>query len=126
MHVPVLTITTTTVAGAEVVSGVEYRDVYRRIVRLAARNAAANTLVSVYPNPSVAGTALRLAVPAGSGPLTVTATDLLGRQLFSRRFAGSPDGALTLEAAALGSFRGVLLLTVQTSQGQATRRVVRE
>ncbi|WP_151085715.1 T9SS type A sorting domain-containing protein [Hymenobacter baengnokdamensis] len=126
VHVPVLTITTTTVAGAEVVSGVEYRDVYRRIVRLAARNAAANAVASVYPNPSVAGTALRLTVPAGSGPLTVTATDLLGRQLFSRRFAGSPGGALTLEAATLGSFHGVLLLTVQTSQGQATRRVVRE
>jgi hypothetical protein len=72
------------------------------------------------------GTELRLAVPAGGGPLTVVGTDLLGRRLFSRAYAGSTGGGLTLDAATLGSFRGVLLLTVQTSQGTATHRVVRQ
>jgi hypothetical protein len=33
---------------------------------------------------------------------------------------------LTLDAAAFGTFRGVLLLTVTTAQGTATRRVVRQ
>lgn len=126
VHVPVLTITTTTVAGNEVVSAVEYRDVFRHFARLATHSAAAEAGLSAYPNPSAVGAALRLAVPAGSGPLTVAGTDLLGRQLFTSTYASSPSGTLTLDAAALGSFRGVLLVTVQTAQGTATRRVVRQ
>lgn len=127
IHVPVLSITTTEIAaGQEVVSAVEYRDVFRRFVTLAARDAATDAVLSAYPNPSAVGTALRLAVPAGSGPLTIAATDLLGRQLFSQQFGSSPGGVVTLAAAAFGDFRGVLLLTVTTTQGTATRRVVRE
>ena len=126
VHVPVLTITTTTVAGNEVVSSVEYRDVFRRFVQLATLGAAPEAAPGAYPNPSAVGTELRLAVPAGSRPLTVLGTDLLGRRLFSCAYAGSAGGGLTLDAATLGSFRGVLLLTVQTSQGTATHRVVRQ
>jgi hypothetical protein len=126
VHVPLLTIITTTVAGNEVVSAVEYRDVFRRMGRLATRDVATEAVLSAYPNPLASSASLRLAVPAGSGLLTVSGTDLLGRQLFSRAYAGSPGGVLTLDAAAFGSFRGVLLLTVQTAQGTATRRVVRE
>lgn len=125
VHVPVLTITTLTVAGQEAVSLVEYRDVYRRFVRLAALPAAADAALSAYPNPSAVGSAVQLAVPAGSGALTVVATDLAGRQVFSRRL-GSASGLATVEAAAFGSFRGVLLLTITTVQGTATRRVVRQ
>lgn len=55
----------------------------------------------------------------------LTASDLLGRQLFSLRYASSGSGGLTLDAAAFGTFRGGLL-TVTTAQGPATRRVVRE
>ncbi len=126
IHVPVLTITTNEVAGQEVITGVEYRDIYRRFVPLAGRDAATQAVLSAAPNPSAAGEAVRLAVPTGSGPLTVAATDLLGRLVFSRSFGSSAGGVLTLEAAAFGSFRGVLLLTVTTAQGTATRRVVRE
>jgi hypothetical protein len=126
VHVPVLAITTTTVAGNEVIASVEYRDVFRRFVRLATFGAAPAATLGAYPNPSAVGTELRLAVPAGGGPLTVVGTDLLGRQLFSRAYAGSTGGELVLDAATLGSFRGVLLLTVQTSQGTATHRVVRQ
>jgi len=126
IHVPVLTITTNEVAGQEVITSVEYRDIYRRFVPLAGRDAATNAVLSAAPNPSAAGEAVRLTVPAGSGLLTVAATDLLGRQVFSRNFGSSAGGVLTLEAAAFGSFRGVLLLTVTTAQGTATRRVVRE
>lgn len=127
IHVPVLTITTTEVAGQEVISGVEYRDIFRRfVVPLAGRDAATEAVLSAAPNPSAVGTDLRLTLPAGSGPLTVAATDVVGRRVFSRSFSGSAGGALTLEAAAFGSFRGVLLLTVTTAQGTATRRVVRE
>ena len=125
IHVPLLTITTTEVAGTQQVTGVEYRDIYRKIVGLATHSAALETGLGLYPNPSVVGTALRLALPVGSGPLTLTATDVAGRTLFSRRYA-SPGPEVVLEAATLGDFRGVLLLTVQTSQGTATRRVVRQ
>jgi hypothetical protein len=126
VHVPVLTITTTTVAGNEVISGVEYRDVFRRFTRLATRNAVMEAGLSTYPNPSAVGTALQLVVPASAGPLTVSGTDLLGRQLFTKTFASPSSGVLLLDAATFGSFRGVLLLTVQTAQGTATRRVVRQ
>jgi hypothetical protein len=126
VHVPVLTITTALVAGQEVITSVEYRDSYRRFVPLASRDAATEAVLSAYPNPSAVGTAVRVAVPVGSGAFTLVASDLLGRQLFSRSYGGSAGGVLTLDATALGSFRGVLLLTVTTAQGTATRRVVRE
>ncbi|MGI4871733.1 MAG: T9SS type A sorting domain-containing protein [Janthinobacterium lividum] len=127
IHVPVLTITTNEVAGQEVISSVEYRDIYRKIPRLlAARDAATDAVFSIYPNPSAAGSALRLNVPAGTGPFTLTATDVLGRLVARRIFGSSASGTVTLDADALGTFRGVLLLTVTTEQGTATRRVVRE
>jgi hypothetical protein len=126
VHVPVLTITTTTVAGQEVVTTAEYRDNYRRVVPLASRGPARGPDLGAAPNPSAVGTELRLLVPAGSGPLTVQATDLLGRTVFSRSFGASASGVLTLDAAAFGAFRGVLLLAVHTAQGTSTRRVVRE
>ena len=126
IHVPVLTITTTETAGQQTVAAVEYRDSYRRIVTLAARDAATDATLSAYPNPSAVGAGLRLAVPASSGPFTLLATDLVGRQLFSQRFSGSPSGSVTVDAGAFGAFRGVVLLTVQTTQGTATRRVVRQ
>ena len=125
VHVPVLTITTTTAAGQEVVTGAEYRDSYRRVVPLATRGAA-GVEFGTAPNPSAVGTELRLLVPAGTGPLTVQATDLVGRRVFSRAFSSSAGGVLTLEAAAFGAYRGMLLLAVQTAQGTSTRRVVRE
>ncbi|MDO7887352.1 T9SS type A sorting domain-containing protein [Hymenobacter cheonanensis] len=126
VHVPVLTITTTAVAGSEVIASVEYRDVFRRFVGLAARDAATDAVLGAYPNPSAVGTGLRLVVPAGSGPLTVSGTDLLGRQLFTKAYPSSPGGVLVLDAGTFGSFRGVLLLTVTTARGTATRRVVRQ
>ena len=124
-HVPVLTITTRLVAGQEVVSGVEYRDIYRRIIRLATRDAALEAGLAAAPNPSAVGSALTLSVPAGSGPVTVSATDVVGRLLFRRNYVGG-TGSVRLGAEAFGGFRGVALLTVQTAQGTATRRVVRE
>ena len=124
-HVPVLTITTRLLAGQEVVSGVEYRDSYRRIISLATRDAALDAGLAAAPNPSVVGSALTLSVPAGSGPLTISATDVVGRLLFRRSYAGG-TGSISLGAETFGSFRGVALLTVQTARGTATRRVVRE
>jgi hypothetical protein len=126
VHVPILTITTTEIAGVQQITGVEYRDIYRRFVPLAGRDAATNAVLSAAPNPSAVGEAVRLSVPAGSCPLTVAATDMLGRQVFSRQFGAAAGTTLTLEAAAFGNFRGMLLLTVTTAQGTATRRVVRE
>jgi hypothetical protein len=126
VHVPVLTITTTAVASSDVVASIEYRDVYRRFIRLATRSAAVEAELSAYPNPSAVGTGLRLALPAGSGPLTVSGADLLGRLLFTQAYPASPGGTLLLDASTFGNFRGVLLVTVQTAQGTATRRVVRQ
>ncbi|UOQ99292.1 T9SS type A sorting domain-containing protein [Hymenobacter sp. 5317J-9] len=124
-HVPLLTITTRLLAGQETITSVEYRDIYRRIIRLAARDAATDAALNAFPNPSAVGTTLTLSLPAGSGPLTVSATDLVGRELFRRRFATTGE-ALTLDAEAFGHFRGMALLTVTTARGTATRRVVRE
>ena len=124
-HVPVLTITTRLLAGRETITGVEYRDIYRRIVPLATRDAATGAALAAYPNPSAVGSPLTLTVPGGSGPLTVSATDVVGRRLFRRSFGGG-TGSVRLAAEDFGTFRGVVLLTVQTSQGTATRRVVRE
>ncbi|GAA4030768.1 hypothetical protein GCM10022409_13720 [Hymenobacter glaciei] len=124
-HVPVLTITTRLVGGQEVVSGVEYRDIYRRIIRLGTRDAALDAGLAAAPNPSAVGSALTLNMPVGSGPLTITATDVVGRLLFQRSYDGNA-GSARLGAEAFGSFRGVALLTVQTVRGTATRRVVRE
>jgi len=126
VHVPVLTITTTIVGNAEVISGVEYRDIFRRVVPLAGRSAAGAAGFSAYPSPSAVGTGLQVAVPAGSGPLTVSGTDLLGRPLFAQAYPASPGDGLLLDAATLGGFRGVLLLTVRTAEGTATCRVVRQ
>ncbi|MBO2012729.1 T9SS type A sorting domain-containing protein [Hymenobacter negativus] len=124
-HVPVLTITTREIGGQETVTNVEYRDIYRRISLLATRDAATDAALSTYPNPSAIGRPLALTVPAGSGPLTVSATDLVGRLLFRRAFNGGTS-LINLDADAFGTFRGVALLTVQTAHGTATRRVVRE
>ena len=125
IHVPVLTITTRILAGRETINSVEYRDSYHRIAPLATRDAATEAGLAAYPNPSAVGRPLTLTVPASSGPLTVTGTDVVGRQLFRRSFGGGAT-SVTIAAEAFGSFRGVALLTVQTSQGIATRRVVRE
>ncbi len=125
VHVPVLAITTTTVAGSEVVASVEYRDVFRRFVQLAALPPTPGTAASAYPNPSAVGSALRLTAPAGGGPLSVVATDLLGRRLFARVLP-VVAGEAVLGADAFGDFRGVALLTVQGGQGTTTQRVVRE
>ncbi|HEX8328252.1 MAG TPA: hypothetical protein VF629_11975 [Hymenobacter sp.] len=126
VHVPLLTIVTQVVAGRETVTSVQYRDSYRRLGPLAARDAATNAVLAAYPNPSAAGSPLVLTVPASSGPLAVSATDLVGRELFRRSFRTSAAGTIALDAEAFGRFRGVALLTVTTSHGTATRRVVRE
>ncbi|WP_426059515.1 hypothetical protein [Hymenobacter sp. B1770] len=124
-RVPLLTITTQMLAGTEVITSVQYRDIYRRMVRLATRDAATNAALATYPNPSAAGSPLSLIVPLGSGLLTVSATDVVGRQLFQRSMNGS-SGTISLAAEDFGTFRGVALLTVTTARGTTTRRVVRE
>ncbi|WP_046245167.1 hypothetical protein [Hymenobacter terrenus] len=124
-RVPVLTIITQEVLGSETISGVQYRDSYRRIVQLATRDAVTQAVLTAYPNPSAVGSSLALTVPASREPLMVSATDLVGRELFRRNF-GSTLGTLILDAEAFGNFRGLALLTVTTSYGTATCRVVRE
>ena len=125
IHVPVLTITTRLLASQETITGVEYRDSYRRIIRLGTRDAVTEAGLAAYPNPSAVGSPLTLTVPTGSGPFTVSATDAVGKLLFRRSFNGSA-GSVSIAAEAFGRFRGVALLTVQTGQGIATRRVARE
>lgn len=124
-HVPLLTITTQQVLGVETITGITYRDIYRRIVRTGTRDAATDAALTAYPNPLVVGDELMLTVPAGSGMLTVSATDLAGRQLFSRQLNGS-TGIILLESKLMGNFRGMALLTVTTARGMATRRIVRQ
>ncbi|SHI56294.1 hypothetical protein SAMN02745146_1038 [Hymenobacter daecheongensis DSM 21074] len=120
-HVPVLTITTQEVGGREVITAVQYRDRYRRLV-LGTRSAAAQAAVAVYPNPLTSGP-LHLAGLTGTR-VRLKATDLAGRVLFEQTLAVN-QGAATVAAATFGQFHGVALLTIQTSQGVAVRRVVR-
>jgi hypothetical protein len=122
-HVPLLTITTMRVANQEVVTNVEYRDIYRRLSVLSTANQLPETALSVYPNPVRATEPLRLLLPAG--PVSITATDLTGRILFSYKLPHASRETV-VPAAAFGAFRGVALLRVQTETGVAVRRVVRE
>jgi len=124
-HVPLLTITTQQILGIETITGITYRDIYRRIIRTGTRDAATDAALTAYPNPSAVGNELMLTVPAGSGILTISATDLAGRQLFSRQLNGN-SGIILLEAKLLGNFHGMALLTVTTAGGTATRRIVRQ
>lgn len=126
-HVPVLTIITNELAGQETVFSIEYRDQYRRLRQAtAARDAATEAALLAYPIPLPAGADLHLRGLAGRGPLTLTATDLLGRSLFRQQVSGRAPEVLTVPAAAFGGFRGVGLLTITTAQGVAVRRLVRE
>ena len=111
--------------GTETITVVQYRDIYRRFTPLATRDAATDAALAAYPNPSRAGSALTLSIPARQRALTVSATDVVGRQLFRRSFDGH-RARLIIGADAFGSFRGLLLLTVTTARGTATRRLVRE
>ena len=124
-HVPLLTITTNQIGSQEVVTRVEYRDIYRRIVGpLATTSQLAEAALAVYPNPLAPDQALRLRLP-GPGAVTLTATDLAGRRVFQRRLT-APAAGLTVAPEVFGSFRGVLLLKVETAAGMAVRRVVRQ
>ena len=122
-HVPLLTITTSQLAGQETIIQVEYRDIYRRRQTLATTQLP-ETALSLYPNPSAHTAPLRLALP-GSGPVTLTAMDITGRLLFRQTYVAT-GRELLVHAAAFGGFRGVALLRVQTETGVAIRQVVRE
>jgi hypothetical protein len=122
-HVPLLTITTAQVGGREVVSGVMYRDVYRRITGpLSAPRPLPEPAVAIYPNPVPTGQGLQVRL---LGPATVTATDVSGRRLFHGQLTPR-NGLAEIPVEVLGEFRGLLLLRVQTGAGVAVRRVVRE
>lgn len=123
-HIPLLTITTMRVANQEVVASVEYRDIYRRLSVLSTTTQLPETALSVYPNPVTGTEPLRLQLPA-AGPVSISATDLTGRVLFSYKLPHAARETM-VSAAAFGSFRGVALLRVQTETGVAVRRVVRE
>ncbi|GAB3306807.1 T9SS type A sorting domain-containing protein [Hymenobacter tenuis] len=123
---PLLQITTQVVAGRETVALLEYRDVYRRLSGpLANSTPLSESAVSVFPNPVRSGEPLRLTLPASAGLVTITATDVTGRLLFRQELT-RPGRTLLLPSSAFGSFRGVVLLRVQTAAGVAVRRVVRE
>lgn len=122
-HVPLLTITTTQAGAQEVVSGVEYRDVYRRISGpLAATRQLPESTITVFPTPVRPDQDLHLFIP---GSATVEATDAAGRLLFQLSLTPH-NGVAEIPAAAFGSFQGLLFLRVQTAAGVAVRRVVRQ
>ncbi|UYZ63349.1 hypothetical protein [Hymenobacter weizhouensis] len=124
VHVPVLTIITQDLAGTEVVTSIEYRDIPRRLRVLGTTAQLPAAAVTAFPNPLGREAALRLALPA-SGRVVVSATDVAGRRLFERELTATGREAV-VPAAAFGAFRGVALLRVQTATGVAVRRVVRE
>lgn len=125
--IPLLQVTTQVVAGRDVVTAVQYRDVYRRISGpLSVQGGSGNSPALAYPNPLPAATPLRLQVPTGSGPLSVVATDLAGRQLFRGELRAAATGETVVPAAWFGQFRGVALLRVSSGAGVVVQRIVRE
>ncbi|WP_400193899.1 hypothetical protein [Hymenobacter sp. B81] len=122
--IPLLQITTQELGGTEVITAVQYRDIYRRLV-LAARPAAQRSALTVFPNPATLSAPLQLTGLPNTAEVALRATDLAGRALFAGRLPVR-HGTAELPAAALGSFRGVLLLTVHTPQGTLVQRVVRQ
>ncbi|TGD78871.1 T9SS type A sorting domain-containing protein [Hymenobacter wooponensis] len=123
--VPLLHIVTQEVAGQETVVLTEYRDVYRRLTGpLATTKRLPESAVTAYPVPVPAAEPLHLTLP-GTGLATITATDLTGRVLFRQAFAASTQ-PLLFPAELFGGFKGVVLLRIETAQGIAVRRVVRQ
>lgn len=123
-HIPLLTISTAVVAGTELVTGVEWRDIYRHIT-LPSGAPADRALVAVTaaPNPLAAEQPLTLRGLPATGA-TVEVLDALGRHLLTRTVAGE---TATLIAADLRAAHGVLLLRVTTAAGEvAVRRLMRD
>ncbi|WP_375436705.1 T9SS type A sorting domain-containing protein [uncultured Hymenobacter sp.] len=123
--IPLLQVTTQLVNGQELVSLVQYRDIYRRLPVLSTQTRLPESVVAVYPNPVGSSESLRLTLPALAGRVSLTATDVTGRVLFSYTIPHA-SGEAVVPAAAFGAFRGVALLRVQTKTGVAVRRVVRQ
>ncbi|TLM89983.1 hypothetical protein [Hymenobacter jeollabukensis] len=119
IHVPVLTITTNVVNGQEVITNVEYRDIYRRIqLPTAAAAGKIAAPLTAWPTAAEAGTAVQLQLPATA---EVEVTDLTGRLL--GRFE-QPKGASALPLNA--AWQGTLLLRVRQADGAtAVGKVVR-
>jgi hypothetical protein len=117
IHVPVLTITTNVIGGQEVVTGIEYRDAYRRLLNpLSAAHGRAP--LTAWPTAAPAGEAVRLQLSAAA---TVQVTDLAGRVL--GEFALKSGGQLLPLPA---QWRGTLVLRVQQADGQrAVGKLVR-
>ncbi len=122
-HVPLLTINTALIGGNETVTGVEYRDIYRRIVLGTPADVAALREFTVAPNPVGAGQAVALRGLPTTGPVRLDVSDALGRRLLTRTIHGTQA---TLTAADLGTARGVLTVRLTTADGTVVRRVVRE
>ncbi len=127
-RVPLLTISTALVGGQETVTGVEYRDIYRRITfPTGLPTATATAAVSLSPNPAAATDAVQLrGLPAGGS--TITVFDALGRVLLRRRATEGELvlGELVLSPADLGTGRGVLTVRVEAATGVAVRRLIRQ
>ncbi|MCC3157387.1 hypothetical protein LJ737_09055 [Hymenobacter sp. 15J16-1T3B] len=119
IHVPVLTISTAVTAGQEVITSIEYRDIYRRIqLPTAAAAGKAAAPLTAWPTAAAAGEAVRLQLPTAA---EVAVTDLAGRVL--GRFQ-QPQGASTLTLNP--AWQGTLLLRVRQVDGAtAVGKVVR-
>lgn len=120
--IPLLTITTTLVAGNETLTGVEYRDIYRIITfPTAVAPDAALSQVTLSPNPVASGQPVVLrGLPAGA---TVEVFDALGRLLVRKAATASE---ISLATADLGTARGVLTVRATAQNGTAVRRLVRD
>ncbi|GAB2966329.1 hypothetical protein GCM10027048_40790 [Hymenobacter coalescens] len=113
VHVPVLTITTSQVGGQEIITAVEYRDVYRRLRPLSAAGGRPSRPLTAWPTGAPAGEAVHLQLPA---PADVQVTDATGRMLGRYRLASGTQ-QLPLEAA----WQGLLLLRVSQADGTVSR-----
>ncbi|TGE10430.1 T9SS type A sorting domain-containing protein [Hymenobacter fodinae] len=123
--IPLLRIVTTEAIDREAVVLVEYRDIYRRLGgTLATTRRLPESAVTAYPVPAATTEPLHLTL-LGTGLATITATDLTGRVLFRQTLTASSQ-PLVLAAELFKGTRGVILLRVETADGVAVRRVVRQ
>jgi hypothetical protein len=85
---------------------------------LATRNAAANSAISVFPNPANDVVSIRINGKATNAPITVS--DLTGRKVLSGTVAA--DGTFSLRSLPAGSY----VVSVQDGAASATYKIVKQ
>lgn len=110
--------TDTNDAGTDALLAVDNFAISTGTTPLSTRSAAANSTVSVYPNPANDVVSVRINGKASTAPITVS--DLTGRKVLSGTAAA--DGTFSLRSLPAGSY----VVSVQDGATSATYKVVKQ